>query len=112
MSKSNDKDLSGNASLLSQLSELQDIERKYGRETTAEFLKNGLERLEVNVTTEKAEGFLEIAQTLQNRDARVGYIVKDLEDRTAKAAAEISNRLQQPSYSEEDIFDDELEEQD
>lgn len=112
MSNSNDKDLYGNASLLSQVSELQEIERKYGRETTAGFLKNGLQRLDVNVTHEKAEGFLEITQALQQRDARVGYIVKDLEDKAAKAAAEISNQLQQPDYAEEDIFDDELEEQD
>ena len=98
-----DKKPSGNASLLAQLSELQDIENEYGRETTAKFLSRGLKRsLDINVSTEKSEGFLEISQALQRGDARVGYLVKDQENKAAKAAAEISKKLKESKSIEVD----------
>lgn len=98
-----DKKPSGNASLLAQLSELQDLEDEYGRETTAKFLTRGLKRsLDVDVSEEKSEGFLEVAQALQRGDARVGYLVKDEEDKAAKAAAEISQRLAESDFIEVD----------
>ena len=88
---------------MAQLSELQDIENEYGRETTAKFLSRGLKRsLDINVSTEKSEGFLEISQALQRGDARVGYLVKDQENKAAKAAAEISKKLKESNSIEVD----------
>lgn len=39
---------------------------------------------------QKNQRVLEISQALQRGDARVGYLVKDQENKAAKAAAEIS----------------------
>jgi hypothetical protein len=104
-----DKKPSGNASLLAQLSELQELESEYGRDTTAKFLKRGLKRsLDVDVSTEKSEGFLEISQALQRGDARVGYLVKDEEDKAAKAATEISKKLVKPDSIEVDEDEEEF----
>ena len=98
-----DKKPSGNASLLAQLSELQDIENEYGRETTAKFLSRGLKRsLDINVSTEKSEGFLEISQALQRGDARVGYLVIDQETIAAIFSFYISKKLKESNSIEVD----------
>ena len=100
-----DKKPAGNAALLAQLSELQELEIEYGRETTAKFLTKGLKRsLDLDVSNEKSEGFLEVAQALQRGDARIGYIVKNEENKAARAAAEISQKLQN-SIEEENPVD-------
>jgi len=96
MSNSNDRDLSGNASLLSQLSELQKLEDDYGLPAAAKFLTQGLERLEIETTEEKSRGFLETAKVLQQRDINVGYIVDELKDKAANIAINISKSLTQP----------------
>lgn len=96
-----DDKISGNASLLAQVSEIQSIEKKYGHEATAQLLKEGLQKhTGTEVSKENAKGFLVISKVLQNQNARVEDIVQEKQD---EIAAKVINIFKE---SNEDFADD------
>lgn len=110
----NDK-VSGNASLLTQISELQSYENKYGHETTAKLLQEGLQRnAKIGVSEEQASGFLTITKALQNQNVQVPEVVKEKQDEVTKIVTEIwTENDDDYTYNDECIdTDEEYEEQD
>ncbi|MDM1248975.1 hypothetical protein HX005_16470 [Acinetobacter sp. R933-2] len=97
-------ELSGNASLLCQLSELQQKEQEYGREATAKLMSNGFKRtIGKNISSEKCEGFLEIAETFQKTDARLGYAIAEEEAKVAHAATEKMQEILQTTEEDQPV---------
>lgn len=97
-------ELSGNASLLCQLSELQQKEQEYGREATAKLMSNGFKRtIDKNISPEKCEGFLEVSQIFQKMDARLGYAIEEEETKVAHAAAEKMQEILQSTEEDQPV---------
>jgi len=91
--KDNNTELFGNASLLSQTSEVQQVEREYGTEATSKLMSNGFKRtMNKDISPEKCSGFLEITKIFQNNDARLGYAIKEEEN---KVAIMVANKIKE-----------------
>lgn len=111
-----DNNISGNASLLAQVSEIQSIEKTYGREATAQLLKDGLQRnTGTEVSKENAKGFLVISKVLQNHNARIEQVVQEKQDEIAATFISIfkeSNEGFEDDVERTDIYFEEEEEED
>ena len=69
---------SGNASLLAQLKEIQEIKDEYGNEATEVFVAKSIERSTGETfTRENANGLLRGIAYMQQKDINVGYVVKE-----------------------------------